>query len=1003
MTRKLALPDELLLQVQKPARYLGNEIHAVYKDRKVPIRFAMCFPDVYEIGMSHLGIQILYTLFNRRRDTWCERVFAPWTDMDALLRREQIPLFALESQDPVKDFDFLGITLQFELCYTNILQILDLSGIPLEAAERTGADPIVIGGGPCACNPEPVARFFDVFYIGEGETSYDTFLDLYRKMKEAGQSREAFLRAAARIPGIYVPSLYEVEYGEVPGGAVRADAGTGNAPVITSFSPKYPDVPARVRRQAAPDLDDAAQAPYPVEPLIPFITVTQDRVAVELQRGCIRGCRFCQAGMIYRPNRERSLSTVKAYADAMLDSTGQDDILLSSLSSSDYSCIHEIVEYVSKRRNQDRVKLQVPSLRIDSFSLELMAGVQDVRRSSLTFAPEAGSQRLRDVINKGITEEDILTGAREAFRGGWNKVKLYFMLGLPTETDEDRVAISDLANKISAAYYEEVPKEKRNGRCRITVSTSFFVPKAFTPFQWAPMYRPGDCLGFAATVNHAIYAARNHRSIQYSWHDAQMIYLEGVLARGDRRVADLILEAYRQGAMFDCWLETWQFARWEKAAEKTGISMDFYAVRAREKEEILPWDFIDAGVHREFLWREWEKARAAQLTPNCREACSGCGAASYGCGVCLRPAGNGPADKPPGTAPDDSSEKERVQNERICSAQEMVPTDPHTESDDLCTRVRMRLAKYGPMKFIGHLELMRFLQKCLRRTDIDVHYSDGITPRMIMSTAMPLGLGLTSSGEYIDLEIGAPVSTEHALRQLRPLMPEGLEILDFRQIGERVPTGGGTAKKPEKAMSVVTAAAYEVRFRPCYQPPADWKEILKEFVGQEEIPWTKETKKGFRTLDMKPLIYSFSCEEDSGETDFCGPEPGGMDFYKKPDHFEGAEGDPFRERGVVRMCVCSRVGENLRPEQLIGEAFARKGYALPEDALQIHRVDLYAARGQQKTMESETGEAQNVTGILTVEKEPVSGSLPAAEKPGSGAARRLEDLVSLGEMGRILY
>ena len=557
--RKLALSDELLLQVQKPARYLGNEMHAVYKDRDIPIRFAMCFPDVYEIGMSHLGIQILYEMFNRRRDTWCERVFSPWTDMDRLLRDRHIPLFALESQDPVRDFDFLGFTLQFELCYTNILQVLDLSGIPLHAADRTERDPVVIGGGPCASNPEPVARFFDLFYIGEGETSYDRLLDLYRAMKEGGESRQAFLRAAAQVPGIYVPSLYEVTYKDLPeaepvtaaigsgadaadngprpgedrrgpalegegGGSGRyAAAGVRNRSVIASFTPKYPDVPAVVRRQAAPDLDDPEASPYPLKPLIPLLTVTQDRVPVELQRGCIRGCRFCQAGMIYRPNRERKLSTVKAYADAMLDSTGQDDILLSSLSSSDYSCIHEIVDYISDRREADRVKLQVPSLRIDAFSLDLMARVQDVRRSSLTFAPEAGSQRLRDVINKGITEEEILTGAREAFRGGWNKVKLYFMLGLPTETEEDRTAISDLANKISAAYYEEVPKEKRNGRCQITVSTSFFVPKAFTPFQWAPMYHPGDYLGFAATVNHAIYASHNHRSIRYSWHDAKMI------------------------------------------------------------------------------------------------------------------------------------------------------------------------------------------------------------------------------------------------------------------------------------------------------------------------------------------------------------------------------------------------------------------------------------------------------------------------------------------------
>ena len=959
--RKLALPDELLLQVQKPARYLGNEMHAVYKDRNIPVRFAMCFPDVYEIGMSHLGIQILYELFNRREDTWCERVFSPWIDMDHLMREHGIPLFALESQDPVKDFDFLGFTLQFELCYANVLQVLDLSGIPLNAAERTECDPIVIGGGPCAFNPEPMARFFDMFYIGEGETSYDQLLDLYRAMKERGESREAFLCAASRVPGIYVPSLYEVTYKE---DGTLASFVPKKYGVSSSFFDREESAPARVRRQVVSDLDDKGRAPYPTKPLIPFITVTQDRVAVELQRGCIRGCRFCQAGMIYRPNRERDLSTVKKYADLMLDSTGQDDILLSSLSSSDYSCIHEIVDYISDHREEDRVKLQVPSLRIDAFSLDLMARVQDVRRSSLTFAPEAGSQRLRDVINKGITEEEILNGAREAFRGGWNKVKLYFMLGLPTETEEDRVAISDLANKISAAYYEEVPKEKRNGRCQITVSTSFFVPKPFTPFQWAPMYHSGDYLGFAATVNHAIYAAHNHRSIRYSWHDSRMIFLEGILARGDRRTADLIQEAYRLGAVFDCWLDTWDYARWEQAAANIGMDVDFYALRERERDEILPWDFIDVGVRRDFLWKEWEKAHMAVLTPNCREACSGCGAAEYGCGVCLRKKASDRIEKESTEASEKAAElpaegTEKAAEFHIEAAEKALekpadmPADLSEPSEEICIRARMRLAKYGPMKFIGHLELMRFLQKCLRRTDIDVHYSDGITPRMIMSTAMPLGLGLESSGEYVDLELGRPVSTEHALEQLRPMMPEGLEILDFRQVGEIVPEGGGTAKKPEKAMSVVAAAEYDVCFRDSYRPPGNWQQILLDFVGQKEIVWTKETKKGFRTLDMKPLIYSFSITED--------------------DH--------------VQMCVCSRVGQNLRPEQLVGEAFVRQGIEMPGDALQIRRVDLLAE--------------QDPDGVCVRQGDRRKGH----EEP-SEAEKKLQmqerKLISLGEVGKVI-
>ena len=630
--RKLALPDDVLLSVQKPARYLGNEANAVYKDRaKTDIRFAMCFPDVYEVGMSHLGIQILYDMFNRREDTWCERVYSPWLDLDKILRERKIPLFALESQDPVRDMDFLGITLQFELCYTNVLQVLDLSGIPLRAAER-GLDlplrassgdesyPIVIGGGPCAYNPEPVAEFFDMFYIGEGEVVYDRLLDLYKSMKRAGATRREFLVEAARqVPGIYVPSLYEVTYNE---------DGT-----IASFAPSVPGVPERVVKQTVKDLDTA---PYPLRQLVPFIQITQDRAVVEIQRGCIRGCRFCQAGMIYRPNRERSLPVLKDYTDSLVQNTGQDNFTLSSLSSSDYSCIKELVEYFVDTYTPRGTSLQLPSLRVDSLSLDVMAKLHDAKRGNLTFAPEAGSQRLRDVINKGLTEEETLDGAREAFRGGWKKVKLYFMLGLPTETPEDRRAIAELANKIAVAYFQEVPKEKRNGRCDITVSTSFFVPKAFTPLQWAPMYSPSEYLSFASTVYDGVQSVLNRRSIWYKYHEADGTVLEGLLARGDRRCSAVILEAYRLGAMYDAWLETWDYSRWLKACENAGVSMEFFALRARGLDEILPWDFIDVGVTKEFLVREWQRAQEAVLTPNCREQCSGCGAARFGCGVCNR-------------------------------------------------------------------------------------------------------------------------------------------------------------------------------------------------------------------------------------------------------------------------------------------------------------------------------------------------------------------------------
>ena len=569
--RKLALSDDILLRVDKCARYIGNEWGSIMKE-KTPglIRFAMCFPDVYEIGMSHLGIQILYDMFNRREDTWCERVYSPWTDLDKIMREEKIPLFALESQDPVKDFDFLGITLQYEMCYTNILQILDLSGIPFFSAARSEEDPIVIGGGPCTYNPEPLADYFDLFYIGEGETIYDALLDLYKEYRDSGKGREAFLRAASHLPGIYVPSLYEPAYNE---------DGT-----LQSFTPKYSDVPSRVRKQIVMDLDSA---PYPEKPVVPFIKATQDRVVLEVQRGCIRGCRFCQAGMLYRPTRERSLPVLKDYAKNMLDFTGHEEISLSSLSTSDFSSLPGIVNYLIEEFSGKNINISLPSLRIDAFSLDVMSKVQDVRKSSLTFAPEAGSQRLRDVINKGLTKEVILEGAMKAFEGGWNKVKLYFMLGLPEENVEDRKEIAHLANDIAVEYYE-IPKDVRNGKCQITISTSFFVPKPFTPFQWAKMHRIEDYLGFARTVNDEVHAMLNRKSIRYNWHQADETVLEGFLARGDRRAGKVILAAYRRGAVFDAWTECFSYERWEQAFEETGIDMDFYNLRERADDELFP-------------------------------------------------------------------------------------------------------------------------------------------------------------------------------------------------------------------------------------------------------------------------------------------------------------------------------------------------------------------------------------------------------------------------------
>lgn len=606
---------EILLQVEKPGRYIGNEVNmAVKNPEDVDIRFAFCFPDVYEVGMSHLGLQILYYFLNRREDTYCERVFAPWHDMEKKMREHNMPLFALETGDAINKFDFVGFTLQYEMSYTNIINMLNLAGIPIWSKDRSEDDPIVIAGGPCACNPEPLADIIDIFYIGEGEVSYDELLDLYKANKNAGGTRTGFLERVLKVDGIYVPKFYDVEYKE-----------NGE---IASFKPNHPDAPSKIRKVIVKDMNNVF---YPEKQLVPIIETVHDRVTLEIFRGCIRGCRFCQAGYIYRPVREKGTERLLNLADSLIETSGHEEISLTSLSSGDYREFKKLAESLIDRYSKDSVSISLPSLRIDAFSLDLMNKVQEVRKSGLTFAPEAGTQRLRDVINKGITEEEILNGCSLAFNGGWNRVKLYFMVGLPTETEEDLQGIVDLSNAIVEKFFE-IPKEERKGRpISVVASSSCFVPKPFTPFQWVPQCTVEEFLQKTKYVK----THMTRKQVKYNYHEAQLSSLEGVVARGDRRVGQVIVKAWELGAKFDSWNELFKYDVWLEAFEKTGINKEFYANRQRSYDEILPWDHISIGVSKQFFINEMEKAKQGIVTKNCRTECAMCGAKSFGGGVCF--------------------------------------------------------------------------------------------------------------------------------------------------------------------------------------------------------------------------------------------------------------------------------------------------------------------------------------------------------------------------------
>ena len=602
--------ERILLRVQKPARYTGGEYNEIIKDKAtVDVRFAMCFPDTYEIGMSNLGLRILYGSMNEADGVWCERAFAPWGDMEEEMRKADIPLYALESGDSLKEFDFVGFSLGYEMAYTNVLNMLDLAHIPLHSDQRGEDDPIIVAGGTCVYNGEPLADFIDIFSLGEGEDVTLEMIDLYRKGKQEGWSRAEFLQNAAQVPGLYVPSLYEISYHE--DGTVQAITPTHGAP-------------EHIRKRIVADLDKSF---FPVKTIIPSTDIVHDRVMLEVFRGCIRGCRFCQAGYCYRPVRPRSVDLLVKQGIESCKDSGYQEMTLSSLSTSDYRPLTELCDGLLEYCDPRNININLPSLRADGFSMSIMQRLQRVRKTSITFAPEAGTQRMRDTINKNVKEEDLLQSCRTAFEGGCNAVKLYFMLGLPTETDEDVIGIAQLAEKVYWTWKSYAVNKSRG--LRITVSTSFFVPKPFTPFQWEAQITRDEYHRRVDLLRNSI----KNKSIQYNWHEMETSYIEAVLARGDRRLGKLLETVWRKGARLDSWSEYFDFERWMEAFAETGIDPDFYALRERPKDEILPWSMIDIGVHPEYLWREREQAYRSVITPDCRVKCMGCGA------NCLLPKG----------------------------------------------------------------------------------------------------------------------------------------------------------------------------------------------------------------------------------------------------------------------------------------------------------------------------------------------------------------------------
>lgn len=794
--------QQILLDVQKPAQYIGGELNSVMKEKeKVDCRLAFCFPDKYEVGMSHLGMKILYSLYNQRENWWCERVFAPDADMEKLMREKKIPLYALESLDPIAEFDFILFTLQYEMSYTAILNLLDLAGLPIYAKDRTNLMPIVMAGGPCACNPEPIADFVDIVILGEGEEVNIEVTDLYQRAKKEGWSKLQYLKEAAKIQGVYVPALYDVSYNEDN--------------TIASVVPNCAEAPAKIKKRIIKDLDKVY---YPDKFVVPFINIVHDRAMLEVQRGCLRGCRFCQAGFIYRPLRDKHYDTLNRDAHGLCDSSGYEELSLTSLSTSDYKEIEPLLDDLLNWTTEEKVSLSLPSLRVDNFSKELMEKVSRLKKSGLTFAPEAGTQRLRDVINKNVTEEELMTTCRTAFEGGYTSVKLYFMMGLPTETMEDIEGIANLAQKVVDLYYS-LPTRPKGRSVSVSISCACFVPKPFTPFE----FEAQDSMELLREKQKHLLASVKSKKISVSYHDADTSFIEAVLAKGDRRLSAVIESAWKKGSCLDGWYEYFDPQRWYDAMEEQGIDPAFYANRRRDYDEVMPWDHLDYCVSKNFLIRENKLAREDKTTPQCREKCSGCGAAQLIDGVCC--------------------------TSEICRDREIEPIEPPRPKPDASLlleqpqKVRLFFTKLDRAKYISHLDMNRCMSRALKRSGLPVWYTGGFNPHMYLTFPLPLSLGCESVYECVDLKMTQKTDYDLIAQRVNACLPPDIQV--FR---------AGPQQMDQKE---IAWADYDMTL----SGEENFAQQFYHYLNQEQICVVKKTKKGEKEIDIKPLFSVLSTEE----------------------------------------------------------------------------------------------------------------------------------------------